>query len=159
MTDNITFRPITPTDMEFLYQVYASTREVELEVVPWTTQEKENFLRMQFNAQHVFYQEQFTQAEFKIILQNERPIGRLYINYQPDEIRIIDIALLFRYRRKGTGTSLLHDILAQAQMKAVPVRIHVEHNNPALNLYTRLGFRQIDIHGVYFLMEWIPEQK
>ena len=36
----------------------------------------------------------------------------------------------------------------------LPVRIHVEANNPAMGLYKRLGFRQIDTNGVYWLMEW-----
>jgi hypothetical protein len=31
-----TFRPITPDDDEFLYELYASTRTAELAVVPWS---------------------------------------------------------------------------------------------------------------------------
>ena len=34
------------------------------------------------------------------------------------------------------------------------LRIHVERFNPALRLYARLGFRQIDDRGVYLFMEW-----
>jgi hypothetical protein len=34
------------------------------------------------------------------------------------------------------------------------LRIHVERFNPALRLYERLGFRQIDDRGVYLFMEW-----
>ena len=37
------------------------------------------------------------------------------------------------------------------------MRIHVEHNNPAMRLYKRLGFRKIDDNGIYHLMEWSPE--
>ncbi len=36
------------------------------------------------------------------------------------------------------------------------VRIHVERNNPALGLYHRLGFREIEDQGVYLLMERAP---
>jgi hypothetical protein len=35
-----------------------------------------------------------------------------------------------------------------------PLRIHVERFNPALRLYERLGFRQIDDRGVYLFLEW-----
>jgi hypothetical protein len=35
-----------------------------------------------------------------------------------------------------------------------PLRIHVEGFNPALRLYERLGFRQIEDKGVYLFMEW-----
>jgi hypothetical protein len=59
MKDNITFRPITENDMDFLYRVYASTREDELAVTDWDDAQKEEFLKMQFNAQHVYYQEHY----------------------------------------------------------------------------------------------------
>jgi hypothetical protein len=32
--------------------------------------------------------------------------------------------------------------------------IHVERLNPAVRLYERLGFRQIEDKGVYLFMEW-----
>jgi len=37
------------------------------------------------------------------------------------------------------------------------LRIHVERFNPALRLYERLGFRQIDDRGVYLFMEWVND--
>jgi hypothetical protein len=33
-------------------------------------------------------------------------------------------------------------------------RIHVERFNPALRLYERLGFRQVEDKGVYLFLEW-----
>ena len=156
---SITFRPIRPEDEAFLYQVYASTREDELAQVPWDEGEKETFLRMQFNAQHKYYQEQFLNAEFQIILLDDRPIGRLYVDRRPDEIRLIDIALLPGERNGGIGTLLLKELLVEAAWVGKPVRIHVERFNPALRLYEQLGFSRIDDQGVYHLMEWSPNQR
>lgn len=156
MENQITFRPIRPEDEALLYQIYANTREEELAQVPWDTAEKEAFLRMQFNAQHQYYQEQFPHAAFQIILRDDRPIGRLYVNRRPDVIHLIDIALLPANRNRGIGTSLLKELLAEASEVGKPVRIHVEHFNPALHLYERLGFSQIGDHGVYYQMEWLP---
>jgi hypothetical protein len=34
------------------------------------------------------------------------------------------------------------------------LRLYVERFTPALRLYERLGFRQIDDRGVYLFMEW-----
>jgi ribosomal protein S18 acetylase RimI-like enzyme len=48
---------------------------------------------------------------------------------------------------------LLNKLIAEAKQQAVPLRIHVEHNNPALNFYQRLGFREVENTGVYLLME------
>jgi ribosomal protein S18 acetylase RimI-like enzyme len=91
-------------------------------------------------------------------LLNDEPVGRLYLHRRQDEIRIIDIALLTEHRGKGIGSLLMLDILEEATQAALPVRIHVERNNPALRLYQRLGFRAIADQGVYWLMEWHPDR-
>jgi ribosomal protein S18 acetylase RimI-like enzyme len=77
----------------------------------------------------------------------------LYIARWPEEIRIVDLALLPEYRNAGIGTGILTDLIAEATQSNKPVRIHVERFNPALNLYRRLGFAKIGEHGVYDLME------
>ncbi len=136
----------------------ASTREDELAVVPWSESEKETFLTTQFNAQHTFYHQQFNEAEFLIIEQDNEPIGRLYLDRRDDEIRIVDIALLPSHRNRGIGTKYLETILEEGQGAGLPVRIHVERNNTALRLYERLGFQKVTENGIYFLMEKWPNK-
>lgn len=159
METQIALRPITPQDEGFLCRLYASTREDEMALVDWSEAEKEAFLKMQFEAQHSHYAEHFGRADFDLILSNGEPVGRLYLDRRDDEIRIIDIALLTEHRRKGIGGRLLKEILAEGESNGLPVRIHVERYNPAMHLYTRLGFQQIGDEGVYYLMEWTPDPK
>ncbi len=156
-TKAITSRPIREDDRPFLSRLYASTRREELEVAPWTEEQKREFLQSQFDVQHKYYMEHFPQAEFSIIEMGGQPVGRIYIDRRQDEIRLVDIALLPDYRGQGLGGSLMRDVLEEGQKAAKPVRIHVEHNNPAMRLYNRLGFRRIDDNGIYHLMEWSPE--
>ncbi len=158
MDKAITLRPIEPDDEEFLYRVYAGTREVELAQVDWDAGHKEAFLRMQFTAQHQYYQEHYAGAAFQVILADGRPAGRLYVARWPDEIRIVDIALLPEHRNAGIGTALLRDLLAESARAGKPVSIHVERFNPALRLYERLGFTSIADKGVYLLLECSPER-
>jgi len=153
----LSFRPINADDRGFLYDVYASSREEELAVTGWDAAQKQAFLTMQFNAQHTYYQEHYPQAAFLVILRAGQGIGRLYLDRRPEDLGIIDIALLPEYRGQGIGTAILAAILSEGQRLAVPVRIHVERFNPALRLYTRLGFRQIADQGVYYLMEKTPD--
>ena len=153
---DLELRPINDGDQSFLKQVYASTREEELAIAPWSENEKETFLEFQFNAQHTFYQNQFRDAAFWVIEQTGEPIGRLYLDRRADEIRIIDISLLPAYRDRGIGTALLTAVLAEGTAKQQPVRIHVEYNNRAITLYRRFGFIQIGGDDVYKLMEWSP---
>jgi len=146
--------------MELLFRVYRSTREEELAmVVDWTAEQKDVFVRQQFEAQHVWYQEHYVGAQFDVILVDGLPAGRLYVHRRPNEIRLVDITLLPEYRKGGIGTSILRDLLAEGEAAGKPVTIHVEVYNPAMRLYERLGFRPIEERGPYRLMEWRPQLK
>jgi ribosomal protein S18 acetylase RimI-like enzyme len=149
----IQLRSIAPDDRDFLYRVYASTRYEELAPLNWDAATVDGFLTMQFNAQHLDYQGNYPNASFDLILQDDVPIGRLYVDRRPDELHIIDIALLPEYRNQGVGSAFLNQLIAEAEVSNLPVRIYVERFNPALRLYTRLGFQPIGDTGVYFLME------
>ena len=76
-----------------------------------------------------------------------------------DEIRIVDIALPPACCNRGLGTTLVRALQTDAAASLQPLRIHVERFNPALRLYERLGFRQIEDKGVYLFLEWRVTQK
>ncbi len=153
---SLTLRPVTDADMEFLFRLYASTREEELAAVPWTAEQKEVFLHQQFAAQHEYWQANYTDTTWDLVLLDGEPIGRLYVARWAEEIRIVDIALLPEHRSRGIGTALLRDIFAEGDREGKPVSIHVEIYNPARRLYGRLGFEDIEDKGVYILMERAP---
>lgn len=152
----ISLRPVEPGDEEFLYQVYASTRQEELAPVPWAEAQKEAFLRMQFDAQARYYQEHYTDAAFSVILLDDQPVGRFYVARWPEEIRIVDIALLPEHRAAGIGSSLLEALISESEGAGKSLSIHVERFNPALRLYERLGFSRVADKGVYFLLKRPP---
>jgi len=156
---NLAFRCISDADRDFLLRVYASTREQEKELFGWEDKEWKDFLRLQFSIQHKYYQQQFSDAAYTIILLNNEPVGRLYVDRRKDEVHIIDIALLPEFRNRGIGSKILKDLIAEAEEENIPARIYVEHFNPALRLYEHLGFTQIDDTGVYFLMERPPKKR
>ncbi len=145
-----------PGDEALLYEVYASTREEELSGVDWDDGRKEAFLRQQFTAQHQWYTEQYEGASFDVILVDGQPAGRLYVARWPEEIRIMDIALLPGHRGLGVGRTVLADLMAEAAAVAKPLTIHVERFNRALRLYLRLGFVPVEDKGVYLLLRWSP---
>jgi ribosomal protein S18 acetylase RimI-like enzyme len=150
---DISFRPVAEGDYEFLYQVYASTREVEMAMTGWPPQQVEEFLRMQSHLQHTQYMQNYPGASFEIIRYRGSQIGRLYVHRRADEIRVIDIALLREFRRRGIGSHILGRIIEEADRRRVPVRLHVEANNPAMSMYERFGFRTREEVGVYLFME------
>ena len=79
MTDAVELRPARPQDAELLFRVYASTRAEELSVVAWDDEQKEAFLRAQFDAQDRWYREHYERASFDVVLIGGEPGGRLYV--------------------------------------------------------------------------------
>jgi ribosomal protein S18 acetylase RimI-like enzyme len=149
----LSFRPIAmPADDALLVRIYRSTREHELERTGWTEVEKAGFIRMQFDAQHRHYQAHYPECEYLIILQDGIPIGRLYIDTRPEALHIIDIALLCEHRNRGIGSRIMSEILTEAERLGRDSSIFVEENNPAMQLYDRLGFKKIERQGIYWLM-------
>jgi ribosomal protein S18 acetylase RimI-like enzyme len=152
----VDLRPATPDDREFLLAVFRTTREDELALTNWTELEKAAFIDAQFRAQDSYYREVYPDGRFLVVTLANQPIGRLYLVRLADELRVIDIALVPSHRGQGIGSSLLADVTAEADAAALPVSLHVEPWNPAKRLYERLGFRTIEVRGIYELMERAP---
>lgn len=158
-SESITFRPINNEDVEFLYRVYASTREEEMAMTGWSEPQIEEFLQMQFTLQHTQYLQEYKNASFEIILLDKVPIGRLYVDRRKQEIRILDIAFFPEFRGRGIGSQILKELISEADKKKLPLNCHVEHNNPAQKLYERLGFEKKELRGMHYFMERLPTKK
>ncbi|HKP81205.1 MAG TPA: GNAT family N-acetyltransferase [Pyrinomonadaceae bacterium] len=156
---NIRLRPFGPDDYDFLVEVYGSTRAEELALVPWTTEQKQAFVRWQLGAQQDHYAQKYPGASHDIIEFNDRKVGRLYVARLDHEIRIADITLLPAERNTGIGTYLIKELLVEGERTGRVVRIYVEEFNPSLHLFERLGFSRGEQHGIYLLMEWTASQR
>jgi len=149
-------RPVVSEDMDLLERIYASTRAEELAQTGWDAAQVAVFLRFQFQAQHHHYRTHYANAEFLVVERSGEAAGRLYLHWRPQELRIVDIALLPAHRAAGAGGALIGALMDLARQRGIAVSIHVEKNNRAMGLYRRLGFCRIGEHGVYDLMEWRP---
>jgi ribosomal protein S18 acetylase RimI-like enzyme len=149
---NIDLETATPADKPFLYATFASTRLEELAVTGWSEEQKEQFLRMQFEAQRQSYLRDIPEAEYSVIRCGSMAVGRLIVERTPSEIHIVDIALLTQYRKQGIGSILMRRILAEAEQTRKSVRLFVEKFNPALHWYERLGFEVTSTGPIYLEM-------
>jgi ribosomal protein S18 acetylase RimI-like enzyme len=143
-------------DEAFLLRVYAGTREEELAPVPWSREQKDAFVAHQFMAQSSHYAKHYEGMSSDVILLDGVAAGRLLVARWPEEIRIVDIALLPAFRGRGAGTVLIRELMAEAAEASKPLSIHVERDNRALGLYQRLGFRAVSANGVYLRMQLDP---
>jgi ribosomal protein S18 acetylase RimI-like enzyme len=147
-------RPVQIDDEALLLDIYSSTRAEEMTLVPWDTATKNLFLRSQFTAQRNHYLSYFPQAVHHMILVDEMPVGRLYVDRSADRLRILDVTLLPQARGHGIGTQILLDLMREAESKNQPCSIYVESFNQSLGLFQRLGFVKTDESGISWLMEW-----
>ena len=151
----VRLRPATDADREFLIDLYGSVRAEELALVTWAPGQREAFIRMQFAAQDTEYRRHNPHGTFDVIEFHSEPVGRLYVDRRPTEIRIVDISLLPQFRGAGIGSGLLDDLMREAAASDRRLTIHVEINNRAGTLYTRLGFVEAARQGPYRRMEWV----
>lgn len=153
---NIVLREATAKDESFLLELYASTRMEELAGWGWDENQKRLFLRMQFLAR----ERSFARGDHRIVLLDERPVGRLLVDRSGPAIQLIDIAFLPESRNTGIGTRLLEDLKREATAAGKPIVLHVLALSPAVRLYERLGFHRSDVASAYeeayLEMKWVP---
>lgn len=153
----VELRPVSQSDDPFLLSVYASTREDELSQVEWAEGQREMFLRWQFDLQRREYDTRFPDADYRVIVVDQQPAGRIWVGADDEQIRLLDIALLPEFQNRGVGTALLQKLKSEAQTagKALRHMVFVLNNN-ADRFYERLGFKKIEDFGAYKHMEWRP---
>lgn len=153
-------RAAAPVDKAAIACLYASTREQELQQVPWNGEQKRAFTDWQSEQQERHYDEHYPGFE-RLLIHDRRqdregdaqalPIGRLYIN-TTSEVRLMEITLLPPHRNQGIGSVIMDQILRYAESLALPISLHVEPFNPARRMYERLGFTTVETRGLYEFM-------
>ncbi|MEP7047369.1 MAG: GNAT family N-acetyltransferase [Ilumatobacteraceae bacterium] len=151
MTTTLAFalRPALPADIDFEAVLYASTRD---DLRPLGPEVFDGLVGMQFRAQSMSIRLDHPNADRKIVIVEDAPVGRLIVDGSGDSIEVIDVALLPHYRGHGIGTSVLRGVLAHADRSGRAVRLHVEKHSRALRLCERLGFVINGDIGLYFAM-------
>jgi ribosomal protein S18 acetylase RimI-like enzyme len=150
-------RPSSPDDQDFLFQLYAGTRQAEFAAMGWNGAQLEPLLRMQFSSQQRWYETAYAQAEQQIVMLGEAPIGRIIVHRAAEATTLVDISLLPAHRGRGIGGGLIRDLIATCRQQKVRLRLQVLKTNPAARLYERLGFVGTGEDGMYFQMEKQPD--
>ncbi len=69
-----------------------------------------------------------------------------------EDIPELTIAVLPAYRGRGIGTALLTQLIDEAAQSFQGISLSVVGENPAINLYRRLGFEIVRPDGASFTM-------
>jgi GNAT superfamily N-acetyltransferase len=151
----LTLRPVTKDDDQFLFTLYGSTRDAELSQVQWAEGQRDTFVRWQFDMQRREYEARFPDGRYQLILIDGEPAGRIWTGEDKEQIRLLDIALLPQFQKRGAGTLLLEELKKEAERAGKFLRHMVfVLNDNAHRFYERLGFVVIEDLGAYKHMEW-----
>lgn len=140
----ITVRPSSHDDEEFLFDLYAKTRGVEVAAFGWNAAEVEAFLRMQYGLRRRAYEMRHRDLAFEIIESRASPIGELITSRESKHIFLVDIALISECRGRGIGSTVIRDLQAEATAAGKEIVLHVDRENfAARRLYAKLGFEAV----------------
>lgn len=139
--DTLRFRHERDDDRAFGYRLFRDSRPDDWERLPLDATLRRQLMRLQFEAQTKSYRTLFPDARFDIVEFAGEPIGRIVVDRSRTMLRLVDLALVPRYRNRGIGTAILAALIDEAQAVRLPVRLSVAaENKAALRLYLRLGF-------------------
>ena len=133
---SIRCRDERPEDAPFLLALYRSTRPDLAALGPAV----EPLIRMQRDAREAQYRAAHPQADARILLLDEKPVGQIVLASGPVETRLVDQAIRQESRGSGLGGKILHALARQADREGRTIRLHVDNANPAMRLYARHGF-------------------
>ncbi|MEH6438208.1 GNAT family N-acetyltransferase [Massilia sp. DD77] len=134
-------------DAAFLAALYLSARP-DLGALPVPRSVIEGIARYQQAQQRLAYAHAWPGAEEWILEDGEGPLGRLVLDRGADALRVVDLAVAPRARRRGHARTLLRALQDEAadSGRALTLRVRLD-NAPARRLYAGLGFVALSSDG------------
>ncbi|MBS1188766.1 MAG: acetyltransferase [Rhodocyclaceae bacterium] len=154
--NGFSLRPMNPSDKAFIESLYRTTRD-DLRMLDVEDDFIEEFIDLQQRAQTQGYGDMFPNAMYFIAEYHNERIGRVVLDFGPNEIRVVDIALIPIARGKGYGGQVLQAVQMAAGKVMAPVVLTVRFDHlRAKQLYARLGFVVEEPQIPYERMVWYP---
>ncbi|MBN3054488.1 GNAT family N-acetyltransferase [Pectobacterium brasiliense] len=145
---NITLRPATPEDEQFLFKLRRATMDEHLHRAGVIADDSAHWQRIKYHYNDAY-----------IVLMGSERIG-LFKRYKgANEWTIIQIQILPAYQGQGIAAWLLHTFLRQADEANVPVTLSVLNGNRAITLYQRVGFKIVDNDDIALKMKRSPVKR
>jgi ribosomal protein S18 acetylase RimI-like enzyme len=123
------------SDDRFLYQLVERTMRGYVEATwgAWRESETRNTLSRAA-----------AEGRYCLIHVGGEVVGAVSVERRDTHIQLEQLYVAPEHQRRGIGTTVVSDILAEADSLKLPVRLRVLAVNPAQRLYARLGFTVTD---------------
>jgi ribosomal protein S18 acetylase RimI-like enzyme len=156
LPDGLSLRPETPGDSAFLARLYNERRD-DLRLVDGSRDFVESLIGMQHTAQVEGYGSQFPNAMYLVVEKSGERIGRICLDFGPNEVRLVDVAFLAAARGRGYGTAVVKALQTAAAQVRAPLTLAVAINDPAAQrVYAALGFRVESTGPMHHHLVWYP---
>jgi len=141
-TSSITLRAASLCDIAFLTELRrASMWNVVTNHYPWIEEAQQERVFLHFESA-------------RIICSGNRDIGLLKVIYGSKRVHLCQIQLLPEFQGNGIGSKLISKLQEEVGSSGLPITLSVFRSNPAINLYTRLGFHIATEDSNSFTMIW-----
>jgi GNAT superfamily N-acetyltransferase len=152
----VTERPAGLLDQGFFRQLFIADRLPGFMSGGLARPDAEALLADQFRLQTVGYAHEFPQADHRVIVWRDQPVGRIIEADQGDHLLVVDLLVAPASRGLGIGTEVLDRVLFRARTTHRPVRLSALVGSPSLHLYERAGFRPEGATPDRVQLVWIP---
>jgi ribosomal protein S18 acetylase RimI-like enzyme len=155
MNPKIVLRPASVEDEPFLFDLFRAVRADRFDFQPGGHPQMAVMVRLQFKAQEHTLASQYPGSKHSIILLDGVAVGRLRVVRDETGFRLADISILPECQRRGIGTAVMKDLMAEAQRAGLPVRSTIARANQAsVHFYRNLGFEVTSQDAAYVHTQW-----
>ena len=96
------------------------------------------------NDQDHFFQESWNSEASQVITCDGTPCGYVYTETQPDRLVLHELVIRPEFQGRGIGSKILDNIVRKSQEKCIPIYLQVLHQNQAIELYKKFGFKKYE---------------
>ena len=131
-------------DKSWLYELYCSQmRQVIEHAMGWDEE-----------AQSKRFERSYKIESFEIIYQAGLRVGAVYRIEKAESLHLSLLLIDGPYQNDGIGSSLIKHLKKQCVTEGKALTLSVFKNNPATNLYQRLGFTIQNEDDYFYDMHW-----
>ncbi|MFT3795497.1 GNAT family N-acetyltransferase [Flavobacterium sp.] len=139
----ITYRTATESDKDYLVWLRKATMENHLINSGISLRDEDQLLRVNYL---------FDQA--KIILYKGQNIGLLKLDEKENNVEIVQVQIDPQFQGKGIGRQIIQSVIENSLNRNKQISLSVLKQNPAKELYLRMGFKIIGEDDSSYLMQF-----
>lgn len=113
----------------------------------------EQFGEWDEDKQDHFFDNDWEKGGFEIINCNGALCGYMAVDDNESDITFRELVISPDYQGMGIGSSIIKEFINKAKGRNIPLRLQTFHENKALNLYHRLGFKQVEETDTHVVLE------